>query len=71
MIGRFFSRTVKGLVRFSLSDSFRTLPRLSILPILLSLLFYILKIVAGKRLNRIIIIGPVEDEGPKFQNGQI
>ena len=38
-----FSRAAKGLVRFTLSDSFRTLPRLSILPILFTL--------AGKRLT--------------------
>ena len=45
MTGRFFSRAVKGLVKFSLSDSLRTLPRLSILPILFTL--------AGKRLKMI------------------
>ena len=37
MTGRFFPRAVKGLVRTTLSDSFSTLPRLSILPIWFSL----------------------------------
>ena len=43
MTGLFFFGVVKGLVRDTLSDSFRTLPRLSILPILFTL--------AGKHLT--------------------